>query len=201
MKKTCESCGRTFEAREDYHRFCYDCFKAGAAGRRTGERPGSATRRRARPPKPDTRTDFCFTSAYLKDGYLVEKEVQIRGEKQVKKVVRPEVVDELAINVAKALGNAKPEMKSHQLRRFFNKMRAIEAKLDTHDFAEVRNDIYGFKRDVAYAVGRGVVSEDFKRFIDRNVELAAQSEKNFRQGFTEHFQSVLAYFVYYFRER
>lgn len=204
MKKTCESCGRTFEAREDHHRFCSDCFRAGAASRRTGGRPGVAIQRGARPPKvkPDTRTDFRFTSDYLKDGYLVEKEVQIRGEKQLKEVVRPEVVDELAINVAKALGNAKPEMKSHQLRRFFNKMRAIEAKLDTvKSFDLVKPDILGFKRDVAYATGREVVPDEFKQFIDRNVELAAQSEENFRQGFIEHFQSVLAYFVYYFRDR
>jgi CRISPR-associated protein Csm2 len=132
----------------------------------------------------------------------VEKEVQVGDEKQLKKVVRPEVVDELAISVAKVLGNAKPEMKSHQLRRFFNKMRAIEAKLDTvESFELVKSDILGFKRDVAYAAGRDVVPSEFKHFIDRNVELAAQSEENFRQGFIEHFQSVLAYFVYYFRER
>lgn len=196
--KKCANCGKTFVPEQPHHRYCSTrCHREAQAGRE-----GGAVRRGARPPRPDTRTDFRFTSDYLKDGYLVEKEVQIEGKKQSKKVVRPEVVDKLAINVAKALGNAKPELKSHQLRRFFNKMRAIEAKLDTvKSFELVKSDILGFKRDIAYATGRGVVPAEFKQFIDRNVELAAQNEENFRQGFIEHFQSVLAYFVYYFRNR
>jgi CRISPR type III-A-associated protein Csm2 len=101
--------------------------------------------------------------------------------------------------VAKVLGNQ--GMKSHQLRRFFNKARGIESKLDREkDFEAIKEDIYGFKRDVAYQVGRGMVPEDFQRFIDRNVELAVQDEASFRRGFLQHFESVLAYFVYFFRE-
>jgi CRISPR type III-A-associated protein Csm2 len=196
--KKCENCGKTFVPEQPHHRYCSSRCHQEAQGRREG----GGRQREIRPPKPDTRTDFRFTGDYLKDGYLVEKEVEIEGKKQPKKVVRPEVVDELAINVAKALGNAEPKMKSHQLRRFFNKMRAIEAKLDTvKSFELVKPDILGFKRDVAYAAGRGVVADEFKQFIDRNVGLAVQSEDDFRLGFIEHFQSVLAYFVYYFRDR
>jgi CRISPR type III-A-associated protein Csm2 len=92
-------------------------------------------------------------------------------------------------------------MKSHQLRRFFNKARGIEAKLEREkDFEAVKADILGFKRDVAYQVGRGVVPAEFKQFIDRNVELAVEDKKSFKQGFLQHFESVLAYFVYYFRD-
>lgn len=179
--KQCENCGKTFVPEQPHHRYCSPrCYREAQAQREGGgRRPARAW--------SGTRTTFRFDENYLRDGYFD------------KGTLRPELVDEVAIEAAKVLGNS--GLTSHQLRRFFNKMRGIEAKLDTHDFAEVRNDIYGFKRDVAYAVGRGVVSEDFKRFIDRNVELATQSEKDFRQGFIEHFQSVLAYFVYYFRDR
>ena len=42
--------------------------------------------------------------------------------------------------------------------------------------------------------------DEFKQFIDRNMELAVQDEDSFRRGFIQHFESVLAYFVYFFRE-
>jgi cold shock protein len=140
----------------------------------------------------DIHTDFGFGPEYLAGGYFEQKEDE-------KSYLRPEVLDSLAIDVAKALGGR--EMKAHQLRRFFNKARGIEAKLDREkDFEAIKADIYGFKRDVAYQVGRRVVPDEFRRFIERNVELAVQDEKSFRKGFLQHFESVLAYFVYYFRD-
>jgi len=140
----------------------------------------------------DTSTDFKFGPDYLADGYFEEKEG--------KSYLRSEILDTLAMDVAKVLGNQ--EMKSHQLRRFFNKARGIESKLDrVKDFEAIKADIYGFKRDVAYQVGRKVVSEEFQHFIDRNVELAVQDGDSFRRGFMQHFESVLAYFVYFFREQ
>jgi CRISPR type III-A-associated protein Csm2 len=128
----------------------------------------------------------------LREGYFERK-----GEKRY---LRPEVLDGLAMDVAKVLG--RQDMKSSQLRRFFNKARGIESKLDREkDFEAIKAGIYGFKRDVAYQVGREVVPEGFKQFIDRNVELAVQDEKSFRDGFLQHFESVLAYFVYFFRKQ
>lgn len=170
VQKVCATCGRTFEAKEDFHRYCAECFR----------------KRKARHRR------FRFDADYLKGGYFLDAE---------KEKLRPEILDRVAIDAARTLGNAHPPMTAHQLRRFFNKMRAIEDKLESAgDFEIVKGDIYAFKRDVAYAVGRGVVSEQFKHFIDRNVELAASDRRDFKKGFVQHFQSVLAYFVYYFRE-
>ncbi len=129
-----------------------------------------------------------WPAGYLEGGYFDEK-----GN------IKPAVVDTWAEQVVQILGRS--GITSHQLRRFFNQLRAIEAKLDTEDFSAVRSDIYTLKRDAAYAVGRGVIKENFKEFIDRNVELAVQDEASFRKGFIEHFQSVLAYFTYHFRNR
>lgn len=119
--------------------------------------------------------------------------------KKEERYLRPKVLDSTAIDVAKALGNA--GMKSAQLRRFFGKARGIEAQLNrNNDFHAIVADIYAFKRDVAYQVGRKIVPEDFKHFIDCNVELAVIDEVSFRRGFLQHFESVLAYYVYYFRD-
>jgi len=138
--------------------------------------------------RPDTATGFKFGPDYFQSGYFDEK-----GN------VRPEVLDTTAMEVAKRLGNA--GMKSAQMRRFFNKARGIEARLGRDkDFDAIRADILSFKSDVVYQVGRKVVPEEFKQFIDRNIELAVADEKSFKEGFLRHFQSVLAYFVYYFRE-
>lgn len=141
--------------------------------------------------RPDRQTSFRFGPEYLSAGYFEDK--------HDKRYLRPEVLDSAAIDAAKALGNS--GMKSAQLRRFFAKARGIEAKLDRErDFEAIKADIYGFKRDVAYQVGRQVVPEAFQQFINRNVELATVDPESFKKGFLQHFESVVAYFVYYFRD-
>jgi CRISPR type III-A-associated protein Csm2 len=139
----------------------------------------------------NTGTDFEFGPDYLNEGYFYEKD----GDHYI----RPEILDSLAMDVAKRLGNQ--GMKSHQMRRFFNAVRGIETKLSrAKNFEAVKADITQLKSAAVYQIGREVVPEDFKAFIDRNTELAVESEKSFRQGFLQHFQSVLAFFVYCFRE-
>ena len=157
----------------------------------TSNQARSSTSSAQMPSRPDTRTDFRFGPDYLRDGYF--------DEKDGKRYLHPAVIDSTAIDVAKALGNAR--MKSAQLRRFFAKARGIEATLDRdNNFQAIVADIYGFKRDVAYQVGRRIVPEEFQQFINRNVELAVADEESFRKGFLQHFESVIAYFVYYFRD-
>ncbi len=141
------------------------------------------------PSRPALATDF--PADYLEGGYFET----VEGKRRVK----PVVVDKWAETVARVLGRG--DMKAHQLRRFFNKARAIESKLDSEPFAAVVTDIHTFKRDAAYAVSRKVAPKEFKEFIDRNVELAVQDLDSFRKGFIEHFQSIMAYFAYYFRDK
>jgi CspA family cold shock protein len=139
-----------------------------------------------------TRTSFTLDAGYLGEGYFEDEE---------KQYLRPEVLDSLAIDVAKVLGTANPAMSMHQLRRFFHKARAIEAKLDREaDFRAVKPDIVSFKRDVAHQVGRGLVPAEFQAFINCNVALAMEDKTSFSRGFLPHFESVLAYFVYFFQE-
>ncbi len=189
MIRICEQCGREFEPKEEWHRYCSpDCHRAAKGGAKQPPRP---QRKPQAPQKSSTHTSFQFGSDYLRDGYFEGSGSE--GN------LRIEVLDSLAMDVAKVLGNQ--DMKSHQLRRFFNKARGIESKLAREGFGAVRADIYAFKRDVAYQVGREVVPEEFKSFIDRNVELAVQGERCFQRGFLQHFESVLAYYVYFFRDK
>jgi len=166
-----------------------------------GERVSSTSPRRLkgrtkrRPPGPefrlDTRTDFDFGPEYLANGYF---------EDEHQAVVYPQVLDDWAIEIAKLLGNKK--MPTHQFRRFFNKARSIADRLESGaSFETVRAGILSLKRDAARAVGRGVVPEEFKVFIERNVALATKNAASFQKGFMDHFQSVLAYFTYYFRDQ
>ena len=169
---TCQKCGKPTQ--EEWHKFCPECFYK--------------QRGRGEPRHKKVRLD----DKYLQGGYFRDD----AGHQ------RPEIYDQEAELAALALGNAQPRLTSNQLRRFFNKMRAIEGKLDAEgDFLAVQGDLYAFKRDVVYAVGRKVVPEEFKTFIDRNVDLAVKDESSFRRGFIQHFQSVVAWFVYHFRNR
>jgi CRISPR type III-A-associated protein Csm2 len=136
-------------------------------------------------------TAFRFDRGYLQEGYFRDAD---------QKELRPELLDKVAEQAAMALGRA--GMTSHQLRLFFNKMRGIEGRLGRGEpWEEVVAEIYAFKRDVVYQVGRGVAPDAFKQFIDRNVGLATQDQASFSLGFIQHFQSVLAYFVYHFRNK
>jgi CRISPR type III-A-associated protein Csm2 len=136
--------------------------------------------------------DTGWPADYLKDGYFEE----VEGIERVK----PAVVDEWAEVIALMLASG--DMKAHQLRRFFSKARAIENRLKREKpFAALVTDIHTFNRDAAYAVSREVAPREFKDFIERNVEWAVQSEESFRDGFLEHFQSIVAYFVYHSRDK
>jgi cold shock protein len=139
----------------------------------------------------DAHTDFLFTPEYLREGYFIYK--------NDKHYLRAEELDALAMEIAKLLGNK--GMKSHQLRRFYNKAKGIDTLLGIEkDFEAIKAHIINLKHNVAYQVGRKVVPDEFQQFITRNVELAVENEISFKEGFIPHFESVLSYFVFYFRE-
>lgn len=148
--------------------------------------------------QPDAGTTFRFGTGYLREGYFTLRDG--------KPYLRPEVIDTLAIDIAKLLGNrlilGRRRMKFSQLREFFQELRSLEVHLDySHDFETIKTELGKLKGQVAYQVGREAVPEEFKLFIDRNIELAMHDEQSFRQGFVQHFTSVLAYFAYYHRDR
>jgi CRISPR-associated protein Csm2 len=121
--------------------------------------------------------------SYLRDGYF----------DQGGKHLREGIFKEDAKEVARVLAALK--MTPTSLRAFYNKLKAIENryKISNNDFDLIKPNLYAFERDVAYQVSRGVVSEEFRKFININSALAIKGPEFFR-GFVEHFLSVLAYF-------
>ncbi len=165
MKKVCETCKKEFIPKESHHKVCSDCNRKRYE---TG-----ATSERASLKLPDD---------YLAKGYFDDKGYLREGifKDEAKEVVR----------VLAAL-----RMTPTSLRAFYNKLIAIENKYKNSDnnFDLIKPNVYAFERDVAYQVSRGVVSEEFRKFINKNAELAKKGPKEFK-GFKEHFLSVLAYF-------
>ena len=123
----------------------------------------------------------------LPDGYLQRGYFDKDGN------VLPEVILQWPQQLAQTF--LREGLKSTQLRRFFNRARAIEQQ--SLLFERLREDIRSLKPIVAASVGRGTAPDIFKMFIDRNVDLAVNSPDSFGRGFLTHFQSVVAYLKYF----
>ncbi len=149
-----------------------------------------------RPPQggqpPDTRRPAALGDDYLKGGYF-----DAEGH------LRVEVVGEWARRAAQVLAGpnpSRPLMAAAQLRNFYTKARIIERKLEAgQPFAGLRAEIASLERDAATAVGRGNAPSEFKDILDRNIKLALVDDRAFRQGFLEHFQSIVGYHTYLVR--
>lgn len=175
---TCRICGKQTLGE---HQYCIQCSSAyigdrSAEKRDRGHHGGSPARQ-----GQAESTSTGLGSNYLKDGYFNDSGY-----------LREEIYTTEATRVAGVLSSK--NMTSAALRRFFNKLRGIDSRFKSgSDFEEIKPGLYAFQRDVAYAVGRGVVPEEFRQFINTNIRLAIIDPKHFK-GFVEHFQSVLAYF-------
>lgn len=131
--------------------------------------------------------DGGFPNAKLPATYLNDSYFDDKGH------LREGIFKEEAKTVANVL--AAEGMTPTALRVFYNKLKAIESryKSSRNDFDLIKPSLYAFERDVAYQASRGVVKEEFRKFITTNAALAAKGPKEFK-GFIEHFLSVLAYF-------
>jgi len=82
----------------------------------------------------------------------------------------------------------------HALRRFFNRVKAIERSMDGgRHFETKKSELYSLIPQAHYAVKRQLAQEFFPTFIERNVWQAVKNWEQF-QGFVKHFESVVAYF-------
>ncbi len=137
----------------------------------------------------------------LPDGYLEDGYFDSSGK------LKPELLTELAEDVALRIGQASPRqsprVKYHQLRNFFHPLRRIERRyLRYRNFEELREEIWDLVPKVRYARGRkdAKVTDEFVQFIECNVA-RVQDVKSFRRGFLKHFEAVLCNYVYFYGER
>lgn len=119
---------------------------------------------------------------YLARGYFDE-----RGN------LRAELITTYAKEIAHALDRSR--MTSASLRKFFGKVKSAQRRLDSsNDFHAIVPDVLALEPYVNNAVTRGVVPPLFREFIERNLAIATKDKKSFREGFTKHFEYVIAFF-------
>lgn len=98
----------------------------------------------------------------------------------------------------------------HQLRQFYNQVKAIERKAGGVNSAlslyllnensntsipleRVQGELYALLPKASYAFSRGLVHGFFAEFLEKNLYWAVQDERQFK-GFVYHFESVIAYY-------
>jgi len=140
-----------------------------------------------RPPQysnSDRQPSFIASDQYLRGGYFDQQ-----GH------IRPEIINVDALRAAMELSNANPKLSNSQLYLFLVKLRSIEVRLDAGtEFEEMRAEVASLSPAAAGAFNRKVAPRVFWTLMDKNVELALKSERAFREGFLQHFKSIVQYY-------
>ncbi|HKQ06256.1 MAG TPA: type III-A CRISPR-associated protein Csm2 [Blastocatellia bacterium] len=183
-KRACKQCGTSFVPKEARHTLCSNCVSKAKGG---GNAP--------RGPQPQQRGELAKFKVYL-------EQLDQTGYFDADGNLREELVVKDADLVACVLSNA--GVTSGQLRRFFTMSRNLEQQLDnTRNFKALVPGIAKLQPFAASVIGREQSQNKRKDlevlldFIDVNAQRARESEQAFRNGFLEHFESVIAYFTLY----
>lgn len=127
-------------------------------------------------------TDYLAQGYFDEEGNLFERYIVKDGD---------------ADDIAKQLGSDKPAMTNHQLRRFYNHVRAAENRLQmSNNFEAVYIDLKKLDPFVAEAKGKGKIPDLFYKFMTKNLA-SVKTEKDFLKGFLDHFQAVVAFFTFH----
>lgn len=119
--------------------------------------------------------------------------------------LRPQFVtrDRIA-PIAEDMARATPALTMHQIRRFFQHCRAIEAKLRAKTSTWEAEEAAFRQLDVAAADAFGKspqkIPKLFHDFIKSNVA-AVKNEKDFLKGFLPHFEALVGFGSQFFKER
>lgn len=112
-------------------------------------------------------------------------------EESGKDVLRREYIYGYPARLVECFGQGGTD-KSSQVRKFYDHVVRIREKLDGGaSFAEVEADFCMLAAFAKNAKERRTVSENFRRFIQVNVD-AVQSKEDFA-AFAKHFEAVIAY--------
>jgi CRISPR type III-A-associated protein Csm2 len=108
------------------------------------------------------------------------------------------------MRIAKNMSEAKPPLTMHQIRRFFQHCRAIEAKIRAGTSTWPAEEAAFRQLDVAAADAFGKsppkIPKLFHDFIKSNVA-AVKNEKDFLKGFLPHFEALVGFGSQFFKER
>lgn len=85
--------------------------------------------------------------------------------------------------------------KPTQIRKYFDQVVIIEGRFKVNkQFQYVLVELTKMLPLLHSAKTKKLISEEFYSFLEKNIELAKESEKNFAEGFVQHFQFVIAYY-------
>ncbi|MBI2190699.1 MAG: type III-A CRISPR-associated protein Csm2 [Planctomycetes bacterium] len=131
---------------------------------------------------------------YLKGGYF-----DANGHPRLEYVARATVEP-----LVRAMSRAHPELKPHQLRRFFQHCRAIEARLKarTSSWGAELTQVMKLDSAAADAFGKSQpkIPALFHEFIRENVA-AVKTETDFLDGFLRHFEALVGFGSQHLQER
>ena len=127
---------------------------------------------------------------YLREGYFEGD--RLRGEFLARAQMDP---------LARAMASAHPALTSHQIRRFFQHCRRIEARLrDGSTWPKEEADFRKIDAFAADARAKGKAPAIFEDFVRHNVA-AVRGVRDFTRGFMAHFEALLGFGARHFRER
>lgn len=144
--------------------------------------------RQPEPRRPE-RVEELFPD-YLHEGYFDGD--RLRGEFLERTRMDP---------LARAMAFAHPALTSHQVRRFFQHCRRIQARLRAGStWPEEEADFRKIDAFAADARAKAKAPPIFEDFVRRNV-VAVRDERDFTKGFMAHFEALLGFGARHFRER
>jgi CRISPR type III-A-associated protein Csm2 len=154
--------------------------------------PASSREHRAAPAGERSLADLWPN--YLKEGYF-----DANGH------LRPEFVARAKVEpLVRAMSSAHPRLNSHQVRRFFQHCRAIEARLKAGTSSWGAELAHVKKLDIAAADAFGKSQRKipalFHDFVRENVA-AVRSERDFLDGFLRHFEALVGFGSQHLQER
>lgn len=166
-------------------------YHQGGRGR-GGYHPGGG-QRGGHPRDPDPPSIADLWPGYLDGGYFDEQ-----GCLKIDYVSRDKVEP-----LVKAMCDARPELTTHQIRRYFGHCRAVETRLRNADASWERLRPEVAKLDIAAADGfaksQPKIPAIFHEFIKRNVD-KIRTRKDFLEGFLPHFEAIVGFGQAYFRK-
>lgn len=94
------------------------------------------------------------------------------------------------------------DLKATQLRKFFDELKQIELQLneDGSTWSDVERKFYMIKPMLAYAKGRGLISDDFFKLMTvcmKKIDVQGTEQKDNYNVFVKFVESIVAYHKYH----
>lgn len=120
-----------------------------------------------------------------------------------KKLLEPELFSSIAENQAKTVKDSSERGKNNkptQIRKFYDEVIRFNSIVETNpdEFDNILPYLKMLNAKAAYAVGRKLVSEEFKQFISES--LSQIKDKDDFSAFVGLFESFIGYYKFYYEK-